>query len=57
LLLPPGLPVFYSEKMISYYDKLTGIMGVDLLRKDEGGNYRSLPHINADMLGWNEIAI
>ena len=30
-------------------------MGADFLRKDEDGNYRSLPQINADMLGWNEI--
>ncbi len=41
--------------MVSYYDKFTKITGVDLLRKDEDGNYRSLPQIDADMLGWNEI--
>jgi hypothetical protein len=36
----------YPEKMVTYYDKLTGIMGVDLLRKDEDGNFRSLPQID-----------
>jgi hypothetical protein len=55
LLLPLGLPVFKPEKMVSYYDNFSKIIGADLLRKDEDGTYRSLPQINADMLGWNEI--
>ncbi len=55
LLLPLGLPVFRPQKMISYYDNFTKITGADLLRKDEDGNYRSLPQIQADMFGWNEI--
>jgi hypothetical protein len=55
LWLPLGLPVFKPEKMVSYYDNFKKILGVDLLRKDEDGNYRSLPQIDADMLGWNEI--
>jgi hypothetical protein len=33
------------------------ITGGDLLRKDEDGKFRKLPQINADMLGWNEIAV
>jgi hypothetical protein len=41
--------------MVSYYDKFSKVTGVDALRKDEDGNYRSLPQIDADMLGWNEI--
>jgi hypothetical protein len=55
LLLPLGLPVFNPEKMVSYYDNFKKVLGIDLLRKDEDGNYRSLPQIDADMLGWNEI--
>lgn len=55
LLLPLGLPVFKPQKMISYYENFAKITGVDFLRRDEDGNYRSLPQINADMLGWNEI--
>ncbi|MGD0753857.1 MAG: glycosyltransferase family 39 protein [Bacteroidales bacterium] len=55
LLLPLGLPVFRPQKMISYYDNFAKITGADLLRKDEDGKNRSLPQIQADMLGWNEI--
>jgi hypothetical protein len=56
LMLPLGLPVFKAEKMIGYFDAFAGITGGDFLRKDEDGNYRKLPQVNADMLGWNEIA-
>jgi hypothetical protein len=55
LLLPLGIPVLKPQKMVIYYDNFAKIAGVDLLRKDEDGNYRSLPQIDADMLGWNEI--
>lgn len=54
-MLPLSLPVFKPQKMISYYDNFAKIIGADFLRRDEDGNYRSLPQINADMLGWNEI--
>ena len=56
LLVPLSLPVFKQEKMISYFDGFAKITGSDLLRKDEDGHYRKLPQVNADMLGWNEIA-
>jgi hypothetical protein len=56
VLLPLSLPVFAPQKLISYFDNFAKITGVDLLRKDEDGNYRKLPQIDADMLGWNEIA-
>ena len=55
LLLPLNLPVCKPQQMIAYFDGFAKITGVDLLRKDEDGNYRKLPQINADMLGWNEI--
>ncbi len=41
--------------MVNYFDGFSQITGTDLLRKDEDGNYRKLPQIYADMLGWNEI--
>ncbi len=55
-LLPLNLPVFKPQQMIGYFDSFANITGVDLLRKDEDGNYRKLPQVNADMLGWNEIS-
>lgn len=54
-LLPLSLPVFSPDKMIDYFDDFAKITGSDLLRKDEDGNYRKLPQIDADMLGWKEI--
>lgn len=55
-LLPLNLPVFKPQQMIGYFDSFAKITGINLLRKDEDGNYRKLPQINADMLGWSEIA-
>jgi len=55
LLLPLNLPVFAPQKMILFFESFAKITGVDLLRKDEDGNYRKLLQVNADMLGWNEI--
>ena len=55
LLLPLGMPVLKPDKMVCYFDSFTKLIGADFLRKDEDGNYRSLPQIDADMLGWNEI--
>jgi hypothetical protein len=43
--------------MASYYDSFSKIIGNDFLRRDEDNNYRRLPQINADMLGWNEITM
>ena len=55
LLLPLSLPLFKPAKMVSYFDRFSSITGTDLLRKDEDGNFRKLPQVYADMLGWNEI--
>lgn len=55
LMLPLSVPIFKPPKMVSYYDNFAKITGGDFLRRDEDGNYRSLPQINADMLGWKEI--
>ncbi len=55
LLLPLSLPVFKPAKMVRYFDAFSSATGTDLLRKDEDGNFRKLPQIYADMLGWNEI--
>jgi hypothetical protein len=56
ILLPLNLPVFEPPKLVAYFDRFAKITGIDLLRKDEDGNYRKLPQLDADMLGWNEIA-
>jgi hypothetical protein len=56
LLLPLGLPLFKPIKMVHYFDAFASVTGADFLRKDEDGNYRKLPQVYADMLGWNEIA-
>lgn len=55
LLLPLGLPLFKPTKMVQYFDAFASVTGADFLRKDEDGNYRKLPQVYADMLGWNEI--
>jgi hypothetical protein len=55
LLLPLSLPIFKPIKMVRYFDIFASVTGVDFLRKDEDGNYRKLPQLYADMLGWNEI--
>ena len=55
-VIPLGLPVFAPGKMITYFDKFAEATGFDLLSKDEDGNYGKLPQLNADMLGWDEMA-
>jgi hypothetical protein len=55
LLFPLGLPLFKPVKMVQYFDVFASVTGVDFLRKDEDGNYRKLPQVYADMLGWDEI--
>jgi len=54
-LIPLSLAVFNPQKMIGYFDSFAWISGLDLLRKDEDGNYRKLPQVHADLPGWNEI--
>lgn len=56
VMLPLSMPVLKPNQMVSYYDAFAKLTGGDFLRRDEDGTYRSLPQINADMLGWNEIA-
>jgi len=55
LLLPFGVPVYNPQKMVGYFDGLEKISGITTFRKDEDGNYRSLPQFYADMLGWEEL--
>jgi hypothetical protein len=55
ILLPYGIPVYTPQKMIAYFDRLEKITGINTARKDEDGNYRSLPQFYADMLGWHEL--
>ena len=56
LLLPAGIPMYKPAKMVSYFDRFEKITGTNAPRRDEDGNYRPLPQLYADMLGWKEFA-
>lgn len=53
--LPMGIPVWKTEKLVSYFDNVAKVIGTDALRRDEDGNYQKLPQDYADMLGWDEL--
>ena len=54
-VIPIGIPVFKSDRLIAYFDKLDRKYGIDLGRRFEDGSVHSLPQDYADMLGWNEL--
>jgi hypothetical protein len=55
ILLPLAIPILKPNQIITYYDELKKITHSDILRHDEDGNYRKLPQLFADMLGWTEV--
>ncbi len=55
ILLPLAIPVSKPNQIIAYYDGLEKITHSDILRRDEDGNYRKLPQLFADMMGWAEV--
>lgn len=54
-LLPAGIPVFKTEKLINYFKVLKTEFGMDFVCRFEDGSIHSLPQDYADMLGWEEL--
>jgi hypothetical protein len=55
-LLPTGLPLFPTTKLVAYFKWLSQDLGVEGPLRWEGGNLHVLPQDYADMLGWDELA-
>jgi hypothetical protein len=55
-VLPIGLPVYKTERLIEYFDRLTNDYGMDFVTRFEDNSIHSLPQDYADMLGWEELA-
>jgi hypothetical protein len=54
-ILPFGLPVFKTDGLIKYFDRIESKYGFDFGRTFEDGSKHSLPQDFADMLGWEEL--
>jgi len=54
--LPIGIPVFKTEKLVTYFKKLGTTYGMDFICRFEDNTIHSLPQDYADMLGWEELA-
>jgi hypothetical protein len=54
-ILPFGIPVFKTDRLIQYFDKVESKYGFDFGRTFEDGSKHSLPQDYADMLGWEEL--
>ncbi|MEL7120941.1 MAG: glycosyltransferase family 39 protein [Bacteroidota bacterium] len=55
-MLPLGLPIYKTDKMVAYFQKLEEDTGMTLGRQFEDGTIHSLPQDYADQLGWKRIA-
>lgn len=55
LLLPFGMPVYKTEGLIKYFDRIESKYGFDFGRTFEDKSKHSLPQDYADMLGWKEL--
>jgi hypothetical protein len=55
-LLPTGIPLFTTDKLVSYFQWLSKDVGVEGPLRWESGNLYALPQDYADMLGWGELA-
>jgi len=55
-ILPIGIPVFKTEKLVSYFSKIGKDYGLDFICRFEDNSIHSLPQDYADMLGWEELA-
>lgn len=53
-LFPTGVPIWPAERLVPYFEKLTGA-GIVAVRWEDG-ELHSLPQDYADMLGWPELA-
>ncbi len=54
-IVPLGLPVYYPEGLVRYFDLLENQYGIDMGRRFEDGSIHSLPQDYADMIGWEEL--
>ncbi len=54
-VVPVGMPVFSTERLVQYFNTLDEKYGVDVGRRFEDGSIHSLPQDYADMLGWEEL--
>lgn len=54
--VPIGIPVFKTERLVSYFKNLSTSYGMDFICRFEDNTIHSLPQDYADMLGWEELA-
>lgn len=55
-MVPMGMPVFKSKKLVKYFAAAKDKFGMDAALRWEDGRIHELPQDYADMLGWNELA-
>jgi len=54
-LVPIGIPVYKTEKLVNYFSKIGTDYGMDFICRFEDNTIHSLPQDYADMLGWEEL--
>jgi hypothetical protein len=54
--VPIGIPVFKTERLVSYFKNLSTNYEMDFICRFEDNTIHSLPQDYADMLGWEELA-
>lgn len=54
-VLPTGIPVFKTEKLVDYFKELKNRYGLESVCRFEDNSIHSLPQDYADMLGWEEL--
>ena len=54
-ILPIGIPVYKTEKLVSYFGNIGTKYGLDFVCRFEDNSIHSLPQDYADMLGWEEL--
>lgn len=55
-ILPIGIPVFKTDKLVGYFRNLATNYKMDFVCRFEDKSIHSLPQDYADMLGWEELA-
>jgi hypothetical protein len=56
-IVPIGVPVFKTERLIKYFNFMGANYGMDFVRRFEDNSIHSLPQDYADMLGWEELTL
>ena len=54
-VVPIGVPVYKTDGLVKYFDKLKKAYGMDFVCRFEDNSIHSLPQDYADMLGWEEL--